>query len=349
MNQTMRAAVKVSEKEEYILQDLPMPEVGPQDVLLRVKGEGLCGTDIAIRNNTFMGRFGPVKLPMVPGHEFVGEVVEVGEQVNKHKIGDRVFTTCVVGCGECRECKTGRAACRHWIHWGIDVNGGFAEYVSVHQDALLAVPDFIPDEHAAIMEIASEATKAIRTGHIPPGSNIAIFGPGSFGLFLLQTMKLTSPVNLIMVGLSDDTERLKIAKELGATHIIVGDKEDAVARINEITDGQGADFTVEATGNPAAVTQAIEALAGGGELIMAGSGFGGKEVYFKPWNFVRDSKKIRTVQNFDAADYLMMQDLYKAGLIKFEPIVSAVMPLDQVNEACELAKSKKVVKIVLVP
>lgn len=349
MKEMMRAAVKLDEREEYFLKEVPMPKVGPMDVLLKVSAAGLCGTDVSIRNNTFMGRHGRVKTPIIAGHEFVGEAVEVGPQVNKFKVGDRLFTKCAVGCGVCRNCISGKAACRQWIHWGIDVDGGFAEYVSVHQDALLAVPDFIPDEHASIMEIASEAVKAIRNNHIVPGSNIAIFGPGSFGLFLLQTMKLTSPINLIMVGLSDDTERLKIAKELGATHIIAGDQEDAAARIMEITGGEGVDFAVEATGNPDAVTSAIDSLAGSGQLIQAGSGYGGKEVHFKPWNFVRDSKGVATVQGFRPADYLLMQDLYKAGMLKFDPVISRVMKLEEINEACELAKAKKVVKIVLIP
>ncbi|MBC8535138.1 alcohol dehydrogenase catalytic domain-containing protein [Clostridiales bacterium BX7] len=345
----MRAAVKLDEREEFFLQDVPMPKVGPNDVLLKVTAAGLCGTDVNIRNNTFMGRHGRVKPPVIPCHEFVGNAVEIGSQVSKFKVGDRLFTTCAVGCGECRNCISGKAACRHWIHWGIDVDGGFAEYVSVHQNALMKVPDFIPDKHAAIMEIASEAVKAIRTNHILSGSNIAVFGPGSFGLFLLQTMKLTSPVNLIMVGLPDDTQRLEIAKQLGATHIIVDGPEDPVEKIMEITDGEGVDFAVEATGYPDAFTNAVDCLAGSGVMIMCGSGYGGNEVHFKPWNFVRDSKRIHTVQGFRASDYLQMQDLYKSGLLQFDPIISKVMPLEEVNEACELAKAKKTVKIVLIP
>ncbi len=349
MNGTMKAAVKRDERELYFMEERPIPAVGPNDVLLRVTAAGLCGTDVAIRDNTFMGRHGRVVPPIVPGHEFVGEVVELGAQVSKFKQGERLFTTCAVGCGECRNCISGKAGCRHWIHWGIDVDGGFAEYVSVHQNALMKVPDFISDKHAAIMEIASEAVKAMRVNHIPSGSNIAVFGPGSFGLFLLQTMRLTSPVNLIMVGLPDDTERLAAAKQLGATHIVVDGEQNPVDAIMEITGGEGVDFAVEATGKPEAIPNAVDALAGGGLLLMAGSGYRGEEIHFKPWNFVRDSKGIHTVQGFRAPDYLLMQDLYRAGKLQFDPIITHTMQLEQINEACDLAKAKRAIKIVLTP
>ncbi len=347
MEGTMKAAVKVDDREIYELKQLPIPTPGPKDCLLKVSACGLCGTDVAIRNNTFMGRHGRVKYPIVPGHEFVGTVIEVGNQVNLFKPGDRVFTTCAVGCGVCKNCRTGKS-CRHWIHWGIDVDGGMAEYVSVHEDALLEVPDFIPDEHAAIMEIASEATKAINDFNIPAGSNIVIFGPGSFGLFLLQTMKMTSPMKLIMVGLSSDQDRLKKAKELGADEILVSDGDyDIVEKIFELTEGRGADFTVEAAGTPEAVTPAIHALAGKGKMLMCGSGYRGEKVHFRPWNFVRDSQSISSVEGFSNLDYLTMVDLYRSGMLKFEPIISRVMTLDEINEACDLAKAKKTIKIVI--
>lgn len=350
MKGTMRAAVKVDEREEFVLKDVPIPEIEPVEVLIKVVAAGLCGTDVAIRSNTFMGRHGPVITPIIPGHEYVGEIVEIGSQVNGLKVGDRMFVAAAYTCGKCRNCFSGKAACRNWVHYGIDKDGAFSEYAAVRQEALrVKAPDFMPVEHATILEIAAEAVSAVNMNNIPPGSNIAIFGPGPFGLFLLETMKMTSPINLIMVGLSDDVERLKIAKELGATHIIVGDKEDAVKRIFEITGGEGADFTVEATGSPEAVTQAIDALAGGGQLIMGGSGFEGKEVHFKPWNFVRDTKRIQTLEGFKAPDFLLTLDLYKAGMLKFEPIISKVMPLSEINEACDLVKAKKVAKIVLIP
>ncbi|HBR01100.1 MAG TPA: L-threonine 3-dehydrogenase [Ruminiclostridium sp.] len=346
----MKAAVKVDESKKLVLMDVPIPELKPSEALVKVHTTGLCGSDVAIRNNTFMGRHGRVELPVIPGHEFCGEVVAIGSQVKKVKIGERVTTSCILGCGECYACRTGIInRCRKWIHIGIDIPGCFAEYLAVDQDILFHVPDFIPDEHAAVLEPVTTAARAVRTNKITPGSFIVMFGPGPFGLFIMQAMLATSPKRLVMVGLSSDSERLKLAKELGATDIIQGDIEDPVEIINEMTKGRGAEVVVEATGKVEAVTQAMEAAAGGGLILMGGSGFGGHEISFKPWNVVRDEKKLKGLQGFEWADYLLALDLYSAGKMKIAPLISGVMPLSEVNEACEIAEAKKGMKIVLRP
>jgi len=347
---TMKAAAKVDEQKRYEIQQVAIPEPAPTQALVKVKAIGLCGSDIAIRNNTFMGRHGPVKLPIIPGHEFVGEVIAVGSQVHRVKVGDRVVSSCLVGCGECYHCKVGILnRCRSWDHIGIDSPGCFAEYIAADQAMLFQIPEFVPDNEAAVFELCTTASRAIRTNDITPGSTIAMFGPGPFGLFIMQAMLSTSPKRLFMVGLSSDKERLELAKELGATDIIIGDEVDPVAHINQATNGHGADVVVEATGNVQAVTQALDVAAGGGLVLMGGSGFGGKSVTFQPWNVVRDEKRLKGLQGFEWGDFLLAVDLYKTGRMKVDPVISHVMPLDEVNEACDLVEAKKATKIVLIP
>lgn len=344
----MRAAVKLDASPQLVLRDEPRPRCGVDEALVKVRFAGLCGTDVAIRNNSFMGRHGPVKPPLIPGHEFCGEVVDVGSAVTRVKVGDRVTSSGIKGCGGCYACATGLYhRCRHWIHVGIDIPGCFAEHAAVPQDTLFTVPDGVPDDEATALEPLATAVRAFRTNDVAPNSFIVILGPGPFGLFLLQAAVASAPGRVVMVGLSSDRERLTLAGRLGADDLIEGDRTDAVQEVEALTHGKGADLVIEATGRVEAVTQAIRMTGAGGLCLMGGSGFQGRPVSFEPWNVVRDEKRIKGLQGMTWADYLLALDLYAAGKVQIGPVISHRLPLEEVNTACLLAEQKRAVKVVL--
>ncbi len=152
-----------------------------------------------------------------------------------------------------------------------------------------------------------------------------------------------------MVGLSSDQERLELAKKLGASEVLKGDVVDPVQRIDELTRGKGADLVIEATGRVNAVTQGIEMTAPGGLCLMGGSGFLGQLVSFKPWNVVRDEKRLKGLQGFAWEDYLLALELYSQGKVKIKPLLSHTFKMADFNQACLLAEQKKAIKIVFTP
>ena len=257
----MRAAVVTSFTEPLEMQNLPVPEPGPGQVLVRIEASGLCHTDIHAAHGDW-----PVKPtpPFVPGHEGVGIVEALGEGVTERAVGDRVALPWLGhACGHCDHCVSGwETLCEEQENTGYSIDGSFAEYAVADATYVVAVPDGVTPHDAAPLTCAGVTTyKAIKVAHVRPGERVAIFGVGGLGHLAVQYARLVGG-EVIAVDVED--EKLELALELGADHTVNAAATDPVAAIEALG---GADVAVVLAVIPKVFEQAFAALRRGGRLV----------------------------------------------------------------------------------
>ncbi len=235
----------------------------PHEVRIRVTAAGVCGTDVHI----IRGELKFVDPPLVLGHEFAGIVEECGAAVTKVKPGQRVKCDSVCGCGSCRWCRRGATQfCPTGSEFGITRDGGWAEWVVAPERNLHLLPDSVPDDVAAIMDV--EVFGALRKPGIAPGETVVVFGPGPAGLVAVQAARAFGAARVIVCGTRPN--RLAAAKELGADHVIDVTSHDAVNEIREMTGGDGADLVFDAAGTRRSTLDSIEAVRPQGKVVFYG-------------------------------------------------------------------------------
>jgi threonine dehydrogenase-like Zn-dependent dehydrogenase len=228
-----------------------------------VAAAGVCATDVHI----IQGKLKFADPPLVLGHEFAGLVEECGPAVTAVRPGQRVKCDSVCGCGACAWCRRGATQfCAAGSEFGITRDGGWAEWVVAPERNLHLLPDSIPDDVAAIMDV--EVLGSLRKPGLSPGDTVAVFGPGPAGLIALQAARALGAARVIVCGTRP--ERLQAAGDLGADHVIDVNRQNAVAAIRELTGGAGADLVFDAAGTRRAVVDGIEAVRPQGKLVLYG-------------------------------------------------------------------------------
>lgn len=336
--------------------EIPKPVVGENDVLIKVKAAAICGSDLGLYYDTVEGK--TVDYPIVIGHEFAGEICETGKNVTRWKKGDRVVSdnTGYV-CGECYACGSGEYLfCSHREGMGNDMDGGFAEYVKIPGQVLQAFPNClyrIPDnaefEDAAMMDPCCNGYKAvIQEGGLLPGQNVVVFGAGALGLFSMIAAKNGGAGRIIAVGMSEDEKvRFPLAKKLGATDVVVADKENAVERCREIAGEEGVALIIDCAGAPIVLKQAIDIVRNGGKIVKIG--------YSKnPVDFSLDAMALKGVSlighmGYDSTSWKNCLRLLEKGEVDMKALISHRMPLSQWKEGIELVKNKEATKVILLP
>jgi len=336
----MRAAVVTSFEEPMVVQEVPLPEPGEGQVQVRIEASGLCHTDIHAARGDW-----PVKPtpPFVPGHEGVGIVEKVGPGVTGHRAGDRVAIPWLGhACGTCEYCVGGwETLCEAQLNTGYALDGGHAEYLVADAHYVVAVPAGIDPREAAPLTCAGVTTyKAIKVGGVTPGDRVAIFGIGGLGHLAQQYAQIFGG-ETIAVDVTE--EKLALAKELGAAHVVNAATTDPVAAIEALG---GADVAVVLAADPRVLEQAHASLRRGGRLVLVSLP---KDNAMSLPIFQTVLKGIRVIGSIvgTRADLAEVFRLHSAGRTR---VFYETRPLDQINEAVEdVLASRVAARLVLIP
>ena len=309
------------------LVDFPTPKIADDEVLVRIRACGICGSDI----HGWDGSTGRRQPPLIMGHEASGEIVSAGPRVEKWRAGDRVTFDSTIYCGKCRFCRNGQInLCEDRRVVGVSPSeykqhGAFAEFVAVPERILYRLPDTLPFDQAAMIEPVSIAVHAVQRIKVAPTDTAVVVGSGMIGLLVIQTLRWTGAKRIIAVDLAEN--RLALARQLGATHTFNPATTDVAAEVAKLTDGLGADVSLEVVGVTPTVNLAIAVLKRGGSCVLVGN-LSPKTQDF-PLQAVVTKEITVTGTCSSAGEYPLCLDLIARGLIDVKPMIETVAQLKE--------------------
>lgn len=345
----MKALVKTEYGKgniEIIERAVPTP--GESEVLIRVKYAGICGTDIHIWKDEFV--YYP---PVILGHEFSGEVVEVGNKVKLARPGNRVVAEPhSKACGVCSLCRNGHIQiCDHKRSPGWGIDGAFTEYIVMSEHLLHVIPDTVSYEEAALLEpCAIAAHQVYERGGITPGDTVVVCGAGPIGILCAQMAHIAGAAHVIMTGIDNDVNfRFEVARKLCCIDRFVNVEQEKLEDVvSEITANIGADVVIEASGSEASIKVAIRILKKRGKLIAIG--LTGKESIAFPW----DSAMLKVLDMFfnmssSNSAWNIAIKLLAAGKLNVKPLISSIDSLENWESAFKKCQYGEALKILFKP
>lgn len=357
----MRAAVLSSVPADLEIEEVQVDTPGPREVLVRVAAAGLCHSDLHFMEGKYTH-----DTPTIPGHEVAGVVEAVGEQVSELQPGDHVIGCLSIFCGHCEYCLSGRPVlCNRQglerepderprlsrngepIHQFLRLSA-FAEYLLVHENTLVKIRDDMPLDRAALIgcAVTTGIGAVFNTARVEPGSTVAVIGCGGVGLNCVQGAEIAGAGRVIAI----DTQpwKLALAKEFGATEIIDATADDPVGQVLEMTGG-GVDYAFEAIGLKVTAEQSFAMLHKGGTATIVGMIPEGEKIELPGSEFL-DEKRIQGSNmgsNRFRVDMPRYVDLYMGGRLKLDELVSARIPLDEINQGFDAMRRGEVARSVI--
>jgi len=341
-------ALVLENARDLRMRDVPEPAVGPLDVLVKVKACGICGSDVHGYDGT-TGRRIP---PLVMGHEAAGVVAKIGAEVHSFRIGDRVTFDSTISCDKCLFCSKGDVnLCDNRRVLGVSCSdyrrdGAFAEYVSVPQHIVYALPDSFPLEKAALIEAVSIAVHAARITGIQPGDSAVVVGTGMIGLLAIQALRVFGCSKIIAVDLEES--KLALARQLGADETLLATDPDLSQKLKSSTQGRGPDIAVEVVGVQKSIVTAIENVRRGGTVTLVGNLAPSVEIPLQ--TVVTRQLKLQGACA-SAGEYRECIRLMDSGAINVDPLMSALAPLSEGAEWFNrlYARESGLMKVILQP
>ena len=324
----MKALVKETRGEvDLVLKDIPKPACPDNGVLLKVRTVSICGSDLHYFTDAE-----PMPVPQIMGHEFCGDIAEVGKDVKDWKVGDFVLSRVpIVPCGECEDCKSGHPeACKHLKAAGLTGQGAYAEYIVSYPDLLYPVPANVSDNMACCCEPATVALHAVKRFNPQPDWTVCVVGVGIIGLLTIQFLKIKGVKDIIAVGMdSDEGARLPLAAKYGANKIINAQNRSSAEQVLEYTNGRGVDLAIDCVGFASAINECFNMLAHDGILGATGVPGPGDPVTVD-WNkFVWGQQSVISTFSSVPEDWDDVIAYMKSGELQFDDAITHVLKLEE--------------------
>jgi L-iditol 2-dehydrogenase len=350
----MKAAVLYGEGDMRLVDDYPVPEPGPGEVLIRVEACAICGTDPKILAHGWPNH--PPYGEFIFGHEYAGTVAALGAGVTEFNAGDRVAIEPHKGCGVCDNCRDGLYnTCLNYgdhekghRHYGFTANGGYAEYVCNHINSVYAIPGSMSVDEATLITTAATSLYGIRRmGGIQTGETVVVSGPGPIGLMAVVMARLLGAGMIILTGTR--TERLEVGQDLGADITVNVKEENVVERIMDLTNGIGADAVLECAGTTQAAVDAVEYTKKNGRIALVGIYGESAPLNINKivqWNITVAGSKAEGERSLAQGLSLLARQT-----IDLSPLITHTLPLSDIHKAFEIAEKRLegAIKVVVKP
>lgn len=342
----MRAVI-VTKPHRAVYRECETPKLAPHEVLVRVRAVGICKSDLEVWHGTRPAPY--VKYPAQLGHEWCGEIVELGAAVKTLRVGQRVAVEGLNYCGACFFCLRGETnLCERYAEFGFTLPGGYAEYVAARADLAHPFDDALAYPRAALIEPAACACHGVERANLRADDTVVIVGPGAIGLLCAAWAKSFQPAQLVVVG--ENRVNQDLALGMGATHYFTNADAPRDA-VRALTAGRGADVVIEAAGSPRTFQLALTLARRGGTVVGEGIAGGGAPLPFQPDDLVLQDLRVHGVFSYAARHFEKALRMLERGALDVQPLITHTFPLSEFRRAFELLerRTEPIGKVLLVP